>query len=248
MRLLITLILLLTFNTHANIRGPAAKLVIVIDDVGNEMTDADVFSLPNEVAVAILPDTPYAQHFGWVAQQTSRDVVIHMPMESLSHHDNEIQQLDTNLTPRGINAHLESARQKLPFAIALNNHKGSKLTQLTTPMTAVMKFAKRNNLAFIDSRTTRFSRAGTIAKQYSVNNLERDIFIDNQLTVEAMTKQLDNLIMLAKQNQIALGIAHPHPESVSFLKAMLPNLAKEGIQLVSLSDALHLKKAINRVN
>ena len=243
-----TLILLMTFNTDANIRGPAAKLVIVIDDVGNEMTDADVFSLPNEVAVAILPDTPYAQHFGWIAQQTSRDVLIHMPMESLSHHDNEIQQLDANLTTRGINAHLESARQKLPFAIALNNHKGSKLTQLTTPMTTVMKFAKKNNLAFIDSRTTRFSKAGMIAKQYSVKNLERDIFIDNQLTNEAMTRQMNNLVMLAKQNKIALGIAHPHPESIIFLQSMLPKLAKEGIQLVSLSDALHLKKTANRLN
>ncbi len=213
---------------------PLPSIVILIDDVGYHDNQSSLFELPNEVAFAILPDTPYAQHFAWMASHSNRDILIHMPMESLNGKLAEATQLNASQDHKTMARHLQHAFDKLPNAIGLSNHMGSRLTQLTTPMTQVMDFIRDNGLLFVDSRTTRYSRAQTIAANKGLFNLRRDIFIDNDLQTAAMTQQMEALIAHAKKHRIGVGIAHPHPETIRFLKDFLSNLSGHGVKLSSL--------------
>ena len=74
-----------------------------------------------------------------------KDQIIHMPMESLSHHKPEPSEVTAQHSPQEIQSLLTSALEQLPNAIGMNNHMGSKLTQLTQPMKLVMQFAKANS-------------------------------------------------------------------------------------------------------
>mgnify|MGYP003089360663 FL=1 len=63
----------------------SAKLAIVIDDLGyHPKEDAQILALPQAVSVAIIPAAPHAKARNQQAHQQGRDILIHMPMETLS--------------------------------------------------------------------------------------------------------------------------------------------------------------------
>ena len=48
----------------------------------------------------------------------------------------------------------------------------------------------------------------------------------------------ERLIALAKKTGIAVGIGHPHPETLKYLEKTLPTLAQRGVKLILASQAL----------
>jgi hypothetical protein len=56
------------------------------------------------------------------------------------------------------------------------------------------------------------------------------------------------LIRLAKKHGQAVGIGHPYPQSMQYLKTHLPTLASHGIRLVPLSDLLHKQQRLARLS
>ncbi|MFT5164303.1 MAG: polysaccharide deacetylase 2 family uncharacterized protein YibQ, partial [Alteromonadaceae bacterium] len=125
-----------------------------------------------------------------------------------------------------------------PFAIGVNNHMGSLLTQMQSPMAWTMDFLRQNQLFFVDSKTSRFSLAEEQADMLGVTCFHRNVFIDNDLSTAAMTKQFKHLVRIAQKYHRAIGIAHPYPETIKFLKQHLPTLKKYGVKLVPISTLL----------
>jgi len=144
-----------------------------------------------------------------------------------------------------INSSLEKSFNEIPFAIGINNHMGSYLTQSVTHMAWTMGFLKSNNLFFLDSRTSPQSKAGVIAKQLGVPVRERHVFLDNQLSSDYISKQFQTLISTAQKNRSAIAIAHPHHESMKALQLLIPTLKNYNIELVPLS-ALYDSPVIKR--
>ena len=132
--------------------------------------------------------------------------------------------------------------QTVPHAVGVSNHMGSLLTQQREPMRLLMKaIADRGDLFFVDSRTTADSAAGNIAQELSLPHLVRNIFLDNVREVEAINRQFDKLVAIARDHGSALAIGHPYPETLEVLEHRLPDLASSGIELVPLSKLLELQ-------
>lgn len=68
------------------------------------------------------------------------------------------------------------AIDSVPFAKGANNHMGSLLTQLDDPMLWIMETLKQKQLYFVDSMTTRFTKAGDKADQLGVPLLKLQLF------------------------------------------------------------------------
>ena len=60
----------------------AAKVAIVIDDIGYHQIDYKLLDLPYELTFAVIPHTPHSHAVAKAAYQKRRDVILHMPMES----------------------------------------------------------------------------------------------------------------------------------------------------------------------
>lgn len=129
-------------------------------------------------------------------------------------------------------------RLRIPFAKGANNHMGSLLTQLDSHMLWVMECLKQNQLYFVDSMTTPFSKAGEKADQLGIPSLKRQLFLDNNVSKKALEKQFNLMISNAHMQGSLVVIAHPYPETIRFLQANLPLLEAEGIDLVPVSDLL----------
>ena len=216
-----------------------AVIAILIDDLGYNRQGMEAsLALPKEVALAILPETPYAQKTAIASQEQQRITLLHAPMEN---------QRELALGPGGLYAKMTKEELKttlkkdldgLPGIQGVNNHMGSLLTTKADSMTWVMEVLQGRSLFFIDSLTSPKSVAEKIAKQHGLKTVTRDVFLDNIRTEQAIDKQFSRLIKLARRHGSALAIGHPYPETTSYLKKRLESLGQDGVVLVPLSKIL----------
>ncbi len=215
-----------------------AKVAIIIDDIGYRKSDHATLNLPGNITYAILPHTPFGQSLAKQANAKHRDVILHIPMEAENNKPLGPGALTSQMGERDIRASLTSAFAEIPFAIGINNHMGSKLTKLYSPMVWTMRYLKEHGLIFIDSVTTQQSKARKLARQFGVPNLSRHLFLDNELDQRYISGQFAQLIRQAKQYKKVVAIAHPHPETIEALSYLIPQLKQHNIELVGISQLL----------
>ncbi len=212
------------------------RVAIVIDDIGYRYTDEAVLSLTGNYTFSILPHTPYGKTIAEQAFAKDHDVLLHIPMEAENGKKLGPGALTTAMDETSIRHSLANSFAEIPFAIGINNHMGSRLTQMPQPMTWTMHFLKERNMLFLDSVTSSKSQAGSIAKALQVPTLTRSVFLDNQLDEKYIRQQFFTLIKRAQQNNSAIAIAHPHPETIKALKQLTPILKAINIELVPISQ------------
>ena len=220
-----------------SVKQKKAQIAIIIDDIGNKRADAEAFALSNKVTFSILPHTRFSTEFSTYSFHQGREVMLHMPMESLHGGALGDGALLASMYPEDVENSLLLALESVPHAVGVNNHMGSKLTQITLQMNAVMDVLSNNNLYFIDSRTTKFTKAHSIAKQRGVVSAQRNVFLDHYPNEAFLEKQFAQLIRKARRDGSVIGIAHPYPVSIAFLKRKLADLPDD-IELISISDYL----------
>lgn len=219
----------------------SANIAIIIDDMGNTKRDSAAFALPTEVVFSILPLKVLSSVYSKKAAQQKREVMLHMPMESLAGKQLGPGAITSDMQPGAIKETLMLALNSVPNAIGLNNHMGSKLTQLTQPMTITMMFLQQHDLFFVDSRTTRYTKAENIAIEQGVLATKRNVFLDHSVNPKSIDEQFERLIRLSKKYGFAVGIAHPYPQTVKYLKEALPTLHTRNIRLVTVSEIIQLQ-------
>lgn len=227
----------------ASLEAAPSRVAIVIDDIGYRYTDRDVLSLPGEITYSFLPHTPYAKELALEANSRKKDVLLHIPMEAENGKKLGPGALTSSMNELQIVSSLNASLAEIPFAIGINNHMGSHLTQLENPMIWTMSFLKQHHLLFLDSKTSSKSKATNIANTLGVPVKRRHIFLDNHLTKNYINQQFQLMIEHAKNKEFAIAIAHPHPETVLALQQLIPTLAENNIQLVSLSSLYRAQTA-----
>lgn len=238
-----TVVMLLAMACFMAAARPA-KIAIIVDDLGYRHTDRLALNLPGEVTFSILPFAQYTDFFVDQAALQGRDIMLHMPMESLEQHNWGERALLSTMYPEEIVFTLNAALADVPGAVGLNNHMGSRLTQLTLPMSSVMQELSRRGLFFIDSKTTRYSRAHQIALQHGVRSRSRHIFLDHERDQQFYNEQFERMLNIARIYGSVIAIAHPHPQSMEWLLHSLDSLP-EGYQLVPITELMHVDKQHN---
>jgi uncharacterized protein len=218
-------------------------IAIIIDDIGNNLERGErAINLPGPVTYSILPYTRFASHLATRAYTARKEVMVHMPMATID---------DAPLGPGGLGLRLTqgeflevfaAALASVPHARGVNNHMGSYLTQLPLEMSWVMDELKQRKLFFVDSRTSAKSVAFTIARQMGVFSGSRDIFLDNETTPYAIDAAFQQLLQKARSHGTAIGIGHPHDETLEYLALALPQLEADGIRLVPASNLIALQQ------
>ncbi|MFV3404323.1 MULTISPECIES: divergent polysaccharide deacetylase family protein [Pseudomonas] len=217
--------------------APASKayMSIIIDDLGqNTERDARTLALPGPVTLAIMPDTPHATDFARQAHKAGKTVILHMPMDPATgpyawHPELPLPELASRL---------DAALAKVPYAAGINNHMGSRMTSQREAMAWLMSELQRRKLFFVDSRTSASTVAGAQAQAVGLAHVSRDVFLDDERTVEAIDRQLRLGVELARQQGSAVLIGHPYPQTLQVLERALPRLKAEGIELVSIAQMI----------
>jgi polysaccharide deacetylase 2 family uncharacterized protein YibQ len=217
---------------------------ILIDDLGASLErSAEVIALPAPLGIAILPDTRYARETAELAARKGRDVILHMPMQSVRYHRTTPAMLQLHMSKDEFTAQLQRSLASVPHVKGVNNHMGSLLTRHPGHMQWLMQtLAEQKNLFFIDSRTTDKSVAMQIASEYAVPSVERDVFLDPDFRRSTISHQLDRFIALVREQGSGLAIAHPHPNTLAVLRSRLDDFRRAGIRLVPISEFVALRR------
>ena len=217
----------------------AAKIAIVIDDIGYKSSDKRLLDLDAKLTYAVLPHTPLGYQYAKDAVQSNREVIIHLPMQA--NKNNRLLgpgALTHEMTKQEYQQTLLSALEDIPFAIGVNNHMGSLLTRQEEPMAWTMELLRQHQLFFLDSKTTRHSKIEAVADQYGVDSLARNIFLDHDRNKQAIERQFRRLVRIAKKHGQAIAIGHPYSETREVLEQQLARLSEMNVELVPLSHLL----------
>lgn len=226
-------------------RAQAAPAVaFVIDDMGYALDDVEqVLALEGPVAVAVLPDTPYAAAVATRAGAGGREVLLHQPMAPRSGERNPGPRVLTlQMSGRELDAMLTENLARVPGAVGVNGHMGSLLTTHADVMREVMRILRRRgDLFFVDSFTHPDSVGLRQARRHGLPTTRRDVFLDHDPREGAVREQLDRLRRLARERGSALAIGHPGTPTLRLLRTAIPALRAEGFQVLSVRELIALQ-------
>ena len=218
------------------------KIAIVIDDLGTDLAATDrALKLPKAVTLSFLP---YAEAAPWLSASALRaghEVLVHMPMEAEGEHNPGPLALTVALSPDEIRLRLAAALDRVPGAIGINNHMGSRFTADREALIPVAEELAARHLIFFDSRTTPDTQVVSVAHAFGVASAGRDVFLDVEQTADAVGAQLMELEARARAQGIAIAIGHPHAVTLAALAAWTTHAGAHGFILVPLSQAIRLK-------
>lgn len=223
--------------------GFAARLAIVIDDIGYRADDQKIYQLPKEISVAIIPSAPNATSRAKQAKQQGRDILIHQPMQPKANMKLEKEGLRLGMSAQQVAKNIEYARQRVPYAIGLNNHMGSAATADRTLMQQLMQNLAQHKLFFLDSRTIGSSVASKVARENGVIALDRHIFLDDSDEYADVQRQFNLSLQYARKHGTAIVIGHPRKNTIRVLQQGIANLPKD-IQLVGMGSLWRNEKVI----
>lgn len=220
---------------------PNAPLIaIVIDDMGlDRKRSAKILDLPPPLTVSYLTYAKQLQHQTAVARAAGHELMAHVAMEpsSAAVDPGPLVLLTSHDGPE-LRRRLERGLDRLPDAIGINNHMGSRFTEDAPGMTLVLDILRQRGLMFLDSRTSAKSVGGKIARSLGVPVVERNVFLDNVNDRAAVLKRLAETERLAKRRGHAIAIGHPRDGTIEALAQWLPTAQKRGFHIVPVSAVL----------
>lgn len=218
---------------------PRGTVVLIVDDIGNRRDQGmAIAELPGKLSMAVLPHRPHSAALARAGHRRGKEIMLHAPMTNTAGERPGRGALTPNQDRAEFDRVLAGDIASIPHVRGVNNHMGSELTALPLQMGWLMQTLLRRDLYFVDSRTSADTVAAVTASDYSVPNLSRAVFLDNEPGHAAIRGQLEKLLSLAEARGVAVGIGHPYPATVAVLAEALPRLACRGIELALVSEVL----------
>ena len=216
-------------------------IVLVIDDFGyrDDSISDGFLNLSVPITCAVLPGHIQSSRFAKKAINAGKEVIIHMPMQSTAPSSGEEEfKLKTGMTSEEIEWRLNEALNEIPEAVGINNHQGSKATTDGKVMAVVASVLKNKNKFFLDSRTSSKTVGESTMRSVGVPTARRHIFLDNDLNIKNISKQLNKLVDVSEKKGLAIGIGHVKGNTLKVLEKEIPDLLERGFDFKFLSQVV----------
>ncbi|MDD2449398.1 MAG: divergent polysaccharide deacetylase family protein [Sulfurimonas sp.] len=193
------------------------KLAIIIDDVSVNSHVKAIKSLNLPLTMSFLPPSKFRPNSAILAQKEDF-YMVHLPMEAQSFSAEEPMTLRVSDSDTKIQSRIRAIKEAFPRVSYINNHTGSKFTSDEMAMNRLIYALKAQNIHFIDSRTTADTKAPKVMKNFGLEYVSRDIFLDHDMDKESVKEQIKKAIKVAKTHGTAIAIGHPHANTLAALR------------------------------
>lgn len=214
------------------------KIAFIMDDLGYDLAFfKELEDLDLSIVCSVLPLAPHTERISDAVRRRGWELMLHLPMEPKEYPrlNPGPGALRTDMEAREILCLLGDHLRQIPEVQGVNNHMGSRFSEDEEKMALVLNELKTRGLFYIDSRTTSRTVAVKVARRLGVPAASRSVFLDNDLSEEAMNFQMKRLLGIARHKGSAIGIGHPHRETLKVLRGYLGKL-KEEVEIVKASD------------
>ena len=212
-------------------------IAVVIDDVGlDRRRSLRAMALPAPVTIALMAYADDARDQAAAARRGGHELIVHLPMEPENGTDYPgPNALLSGLPTAEFARRIEWNLSQFAGYVGVNNHMGSKLTSDPVAMAPVMAALKQRGLMFLDSRTSGTTKGVVVARRFGVPAVERNVFIDHDVSPIAVRTALIHVEDLAQANGFAIAIGHPKDVTLDALEEWLPEVKKRGFAVVPLT-------------
>lgn len=219
-------------------RHAVPTLYIVLDDAGHHLDHLRRFNaFPGRLTVAVLPHLRATTASARMAVALGHEVILHLPMEPSGTANPGPGAVLVRDGDDVVRARLDAALRAVPGAVGMNNHMGSRATTDERVMRALILEAQRRGLYFLDSRTSAQSIAPAVALAQGAVPLQRDVFLDNVRTEEAINAQLELGLSIAREKGYAVLIGHvTSPELARVLARRYGEIRTAGFEFGVVSE------------
>ncbi len=221
-------------------RDKRPLIALVIDDMGyQQKVDGELLQLNLNLSFAFLPYGPLTPHLSARARRLGHDVLLHFPMEP------DDPKWDPG--PGAVTLAMDRAQlhrifdadlARVPAAIGINNHMGSRFTQNEDAMRDFLELVREHHLFFLDSMTSSASIGYPLAQEMGVKTARRHVFLDNVREPAAITAQIRQLLKVARRQGWAVGIGHPYPQTLEALRHDRGEILRQ-VRMVGISQLVH---------
>jgi polysaccharide deacetylase 2 family uncharacterized protein YibQ len=219
--------------------GSRPLIAIVIDDVGlDRPRSRRAWELPGPLTLSFLPYARDLSEQAKAARAHGKELMLHLPMEPNGRNDPGPGALLVSLSDSELRQRVTSALDSFDGYVGVNNHMGSRFTAWRPGMETVLRLFKARGLLFLDSRTTPQTVGDQIAQELGVPSVARNVFLDDEETVEAVRRKLAETEAVARRQGFVVAIGHPHEVTLQALADWLPGVAGKGLALAPLSAVL----------
>jgi len=224
-----------------NIPGSGGKIAIILDDWGQTTANCKYLrEIPEPLAVSILPGLRHTKDVAACAKLYHKVAMLHLPLEAQHNFDFYPPDyiIKTTMKPDLASKIVDDDLAQLPSIEGVNNHMGSKATEDRPLMKLILRKLKKKGLFFVDSMTAHNTVCAAVADELGVTFGKRDVFLDNVMTREAITKQFVALAQRARHKGYAVAIGHDRHLTMQVIKDEIPWLERQGFQIVSIKELL----------
>jgi polysaccharide deacetylase 2 family uncharacterized protein YibQ len=214
------------------------KLVIILDDVSFSYQVKAIKSIPFKITPSFFPPTKVHPNTPIYAKEF-KNYMVHLPMQALNFSHPEPDTMNIDWTYAQIKQRINQIKKWFPDAKFINNHTGSKFTANLQSMNYLFRALKEENLGFVDSRTTPYSKSKIVEKIYHIPFFERNVFLDNKQNISYIQNQLKKAVKIAQKRGYAIAIGHPHSATIEALRESKEIL--KNVDVITINKLFQLK-------
>jgi polysaccharide deacetylase 2 family uncharacterized protein YibQ len=225
-----------------NIPLPSRRVAIIIDDIGNDLKPVqELLKINADLTFAVLPLCPHTIEAAEMFHRVHRETLLHLPMEPVSYPREKPGNgaLFTDMNDEELISQLEKDIAAVPYITGVNNHMGSKFMIDERKLTLIFNELKKNNLFFVDSRTSPNTKAFIAAEKVGLQVAARKIFLDNGRDYNEI---YNNLINIAEKKDGDVSpvilIGHPYPETIRAISDAVKVLREKKVSIVPVSQII----------
>lgn len=209
---------------------PRVALIVGGLGLNPAATRAAILQLPAEVTLSFVPYAQGLQNWIDLARANGHEVLLEIPMEPQDYPDNDPgpQTLLAEAPGPETVKKLDWLLSRASGYFGVCNYLGQKFVASDNGMSAFLGELKARGLAFLDDGSARRRTGG-------VPRASADSIVDDQLSADAIARQLTVLEQTAKAKGSALGSGFAYPVTVEVAARWAAGLSQRGLQLAPAS-------------
>jgi len=213
-----------------------ARVGVLVRGLGRgdqESLDA-VSTLPSAVSLAFLPYASESRRLASEARARGHEVIVQLPLEPADYPQTNPgpETLLTTLPPEENANRLQALLRRFEGHSGVTNLTGGKMLQSRASLKPLLQEIKSRGLVYVGESNNSHATVRQIARELNLRYGAAQVTIDAQATPEAIDKQLQRLVQVARERGGAIGMASANAETIRQLREWSQTLAAQNITLV----------------
>lgn len=217
-------------------KRPLVAVTITNLGLSKSLTE-EALKLPHTFTLSFSPYASDAKEWARKARKEGFESLVDIPMEQTNYplSDPGPYGILGKLSTNDKSTRLHWVLSRFAGFVGVLAPQNEKLTADLTILRPILTELAARGVLFLYIKNSQNAPLAELAKSHTLTALGMDMVIDDTLTPSALDAQLQKLTMLAKTQNVAIGIAHSYPVTLEALSRWADTLSAEGVDLVPVS-------------